>query len=254
VAAPLSEILAELERTLDPGRFTDYAVNGLQVPGPETIERIATGVSANLAMFERAAAERADLVLVHHGLFWGDGVRAIDDALHRRLRILFRTPMALAAEHLPLDAHPALGNNALLARAVGGEGLEPFALHHGESIGFVTGLGDEGVEVAELMGRVGRATEREAQLLGAGPAKVRRLAIVSGGGADYLQDALAAGADGLLTGEVSERSPAIAAEAGLHLIAAGHHATETLGIRALGEHLSERLAVEHVFIDVPNPV
>ena len=253
MAAPISEILAELDRTLDPGRFSDYAVNGLQVPGPDSIERIATGVSANLAMFERAAAARADLVLVHHGLFWGDGVRAIDDALARRLAILLGTPMALAAEHLPLDAHPTLGNNALLARGVGGDGLEPFGMHHGESIGFLTAFAG-GLDVSELLLRVAALTGREPQLLGAGPATVRRLAIVSGGGADYLHEARAAGADGLLTGEVSERSPAIAAEAGLHLIAAGHHATETLGIRALGEHLAGRLAVEHVFIDVPNPV
>ncbi len=254
MAAPLSEILAALDRLLEPGRFDDYCVNGLQVPGPATIERLATGVSANLALFERAAAEHADLLLVHHGLFWGNGVAAIDEALGRRLRILFENDIALAAEHLPLDAHPQFGNNALLARELGGWGDEPFALHRGQAIGFLTHLGEEGVPIDELLARVAHVTGRDPQLLGAGPEQIRRLAIVSGAGADHLQEARQAGADALLTGEVSERSPATASEAGLYLIAAGHHATETLGVRHLGEHLAERYGLAHVFIDVPNPV
>ncbi len=254
MAAPLSEILAELDRLLEPGRFDDYCVNGLQVPGPERIERIVTGVSANLELFQRAAAERADLLLVHHGLFWGSGVAAIDEALARRLQVLFENRIALAAEHLPLDAHPQLGNNALLAHELGGKDDEPFAVHRGQAIGFLTSLGDGGVAVGDLLARVAHVTGRDPQLLGAGPERIRRLAIVSGAGADHLQEAREAGADALLTGEVSERSPATASEAGLHLIAAGHHASETLGVRHLGEHLAERFSLTHVFIDVPNPV
>jgi dinuclear metal center YbgI/SA1388 family protein len=252
--ADLKEILSELERLLEPGRFQDYCANGLQVPGPASIRRIATGVSANVELFERAAAERADLLLVHHGLFWGDGVRAIDELLARRLRILFENEIALAAEHLPLDAHPEIGNNALLARALAGTDLEPFALHRGEPIGLIARLPGDGLALEDLLERVAEVTVREPQLYGAGPERIGRLAVVSGAGADYLQQARAAGADALLTGEVSERSPADAREAGLHLIAGGHHATETLGIRALGEHLAERFPVEHVFIDVSNTV
>ncbi len=254
MAAPLSEILAELDRLLEPARFDDYCVNGLQVPGPETIERLVTGVSANLALFERAAAERADLLLVHHGLFWGSGVRAIDEPLWRRLQVLLENRIALAAEHLPLDAHPQLGNNALLARGLQGQDDEPFAVHRGQAIGCVTNLGVQGVDIVDLLARIAHVTGGDPQLLGAGPAEIRRLAIVSGAGADHLQEARDAGADALLTGEVSERSPAIASEAGLYLIAAGHHATEILGVRRLGEHLAERFALEHVFVDVPNPV
>ncbi len=252
--ADLKEILSELERLLQPARFQDYCVNGLQVPGPASIQRIATGVSANIDLFERAVAERADLLLVHHGLFWGDGVRAIDETLARRLRILFENGIALAAEHLPLDAHPEIGNNALLARALSGTDLQPFAPHRGEPIGFIARLPGDGLALEDLLERVADITAREPQLYGAGPERVARLAVVSGAGADYLGQARQAGADALLTGEVSERSPADAREASLHLIAGGHHATETLGIRALGEHLAERFAVEHVFIDVSNSV
>ena len=252
--APLSEILAELDRLLEPGRFDDYCVNGLQVPGPATIERLVTGVSANLALFERAAAERADLLLVHHGLFWGSGVAAIDEALGRRLRVLFENRIALVAEHLPLDAHPQLGNNALLARGLGGHDDEPFALHRGQAIGCVSTLDEDGVDIMDLLRRVAHLTGRDPQLLGAGAERIRRLAVVSGAGAEHLQEAREAGADALLTGEVSERSPATASEAGLYLIAAGHHATETLGISRLGEHLAERFDIAHLFIDVPNPV
>jgi dinuclear metal center YbgI/SA1388 family protein len=252
--APTGEILAELDRVLEPARFEDYCVNGLQVPGPHHVETIATGVSAHAQLFELAAHERADLLLVHHGLFWGSGVRALDAMLKRRLQTLFEADVALVAYHLPLDAHPQLGNNALLARALGAGELTPFALHHGHPIGFLTTLPDGGVAAEVLFARVREATRREPLVFDAGPPQVRRLAIVSGGGADYIADAALAGADALLTGEPAERSMAQARESGIHLIAAGHHATETFGVRALGEHLAERFAVRHVFLDVPNPV
>jgi putative NIF3 family GTP cyclohydrolase 1 type 2 len=132
--ASTSEILDELDGLLEPGRFDDYCVNGLQVPGPLTVGTLATGVSAHAELFELAAAEGADMVLVHHGLLWGPGARTIDPLLKRRLQMLFDADMALAAYHLPLDAHPELGNNALLARALDARALEPFALHRGQPI------------------------------------------------------------------------------------------------------------------------
>jgi len=254
VPAAMSEILAELERLLEPARFEDYCVNGLQVPGPEHVQTIATGVSAHAELFELAAGEHAQLLLVHHGLFWGSGVGAIDALLKRRLQLLFDADMALAAYHLPLDAHPQLGNNALLADALGAGELAPFGLHRGQPIGFLATLPGEGLAAQELFARVRELTAREPLVFDAGPPRVRRVAIVSGAGADYTADAAAAGADALLTGEPAERSMAQAREAGVHLIAAGHHATETLGIRRLGEHLAERFALRHVFLDVPNPV
>jgi len=252
--APLAEILAEADRLLEPARFEDYCVNGLQVPGPTEIARLATGVSAHAELFEKAAAASADLLLVHHGLFWGPGVRTIDAPLKRRLQILFDADIALAAYHLPLDAHPELGNNALLAHALGAEHLEPFGSHRGETIGFLATLDDGGVAAAELLARVAAATNREPLLLDGGPPQIRRLAIVSGAGADYAAEAAAAGAQALLTGEPAERVTATARELGIHVIAAGHHATETFGIKALGELLAGRFGLEHLFIDVPNPV
>jgi dinuclear metal center YbgI/SA1388 family protein len=254
VPAALSDILAELDRVLEPERFQDYCPNGLQVPGQAQVTTVATGVSAHAELFELAAGERAELIVVHHGLFWGAGAGPIDAPLKRRLQILFDADIGLAAYHLPLDAHPELGNNALLARALGAEPIEPFALHHGEPIGFLARLPGEGLPAGELFARVHDVTSREPLVFDSGPALVRRLAIVSGAGADFLTDAAAAGADAFLTGEPAERVMAQARESGLHFIAAGHYATETLGIRRLGEHLAERFHLRHVFLDVPNPV
>ncbi len=258
-STPTTEILAELETLLQPTRFQDYCPNGLQVPGPPEISTIATGVSAGAELFELAAREQADLLLVHHGLFWGSGTPGpIDAQLKRRLQLLFDADIALAAYHLPLDAHPQLGNNALLATALGAQRLdEPFALHHGEPIGCLVrfqGEDGDGLPATELFARVRALTEREPLVFDAGPSHVRTLAIVSGGGCDYLADAASAGADALLSGEPTERVMTQARELGLHLIAAGHYATETFGVRALGEHLVERFGLRHVFLDVPNPV
>jgi dinuclear metal center YbgI/SA1388 family protein len=252
--AAARDIIEELDDILQPARFEDYGPNGLQVPGAAAIETVATGVSAHLELFELAAAEQAQLLVVHHGLFWGTGPGPIDGALKRRLEVLFAGDIGLAAYHLPLDAHPEFGNNALLARALGAERIEPFALHHGEPIGFIARLPVEGMAAGELFARVGEITAREPLVFEAGPSRVRSVAIVSGAGSDYLADAAAAGADALLTGEPAERVMAQARECGLHFIAAGHYATETFGVRRLGEYLAERFGVRHVFLDVPNPV
>jgi dinuclear metal center YbgI/SA1388 family protein len=252
--AKVSDVLAEAERLLEPSRFEDYCQNGLQVPGPQELDTIATGVSAHAELFELAAREHAGLLLVHHGLFWGDGIRVIDAVLKRRLEILFDADIALAAYHLPLDAHPEVGNNALLARAIGAETVEPFARHRGETIGVLAGLAEGGLASGELFDRVRTITAREPLVFDSGSDRVQRVAIVSGAGGDYIDEAAAAGADALLTGEISERAMAQAKEQRLHLIAAGHYATETFGVRRLGEHLAERFALRHVFLDVPNPV
>ncbi len=254
MAASVTEILAEADRILDPGRFEDHCINGLQVPGAEIVETIATGVSANAELFSLAAAEGAHLLLVHHGLFWGPGIRSIDPVMRARLKILMDGDIALAAYHLPLDAHPELGNNALIGRALGAQRLNPFAEHRGQTIGFLARLPGVGVPTAELLGQLRELTGREPLLQGAGPDVLRTLAIVSGAGSDYLEEAARAGADALLTGEPTERAMAAARELGIHLIAAGHYATETFGIRRLGDHLAERFGLRHVFLDVPNPV
>jgi dinuclear metal center YbgI/SA1388 family protein len=250
----LPEVIAELDGLLEPQRFRDYCPNGLQVPGREEIATVATGVSASAELFERAIAAQADLLVVHHGILWGSRPAPIDALMKRRLKLLFDANISLAAYHLPLDAHPTLGNNALIAHALGANALQPFASHEGQPIGFFARFPDEGVEWATLFTRVATLTGREPLIFDAGPARVRSVAIVSGAGAGYLDDAVAAGADAFLTGEPAERVMTQAREAAIHFIAAGHYATETFGVRRLGEHLSERFDVRHVFIDVPNPV
>ncbi len=255
-----SQIIAEIDGLLESSRFHDYGPNGLQVPGPEQTSTLVTGVSASVELFQRAAKERADLLLVHHGLFWGPGAPGaspIDVALKRRLKLLFDSDIALAAYHLPLDAHPQLGNNALLAGALRAERTEPFAFHRGEPIGTLATLPGDGMPMggaAGLVSAVERLTGQPSLVFQQGPPRVSRLAIVSGAGTDFLPEAIAAGADAFLTGEPAERAMAIAREGAIHFLAAGHHVTETFGIKALGEHLASRFDLRHVFIDVPNPI
>jgi dinuclear metal center YbgI/SA1388 family protein len=253
VSVPTADILAEADRLLESARFEDFGPNGLQVPGPRDTAKLATAVSANAETFEQAAEREADLLLVHHGLFWPTA-GPIDHVLKRRLELLFDADIALAAYHLPLDAHPEIGNNALIARELGATGLTPFAEHRGQPVGFVAELPQDGMTPQDLQIAMERLTDRPTLAFLAGPDRIGRIGIVSGGGADYLQDAAEAGAQAFITGEVPERAMALAQEQGIHLIAAGHYATETFGIKRLGEHLAERFGLEHTFIDVPNPI
>jgi dinuclear metal center YbgI/SA1388 family protein len=250
---PIDRIIGFLDDLLVPGRFEDYGPNGLQVPGRSEIATVVTGVSAGLELFERAAELDAGLVLVHHGLFWG-ARGAIDAPEKRRLKLLFDADMGLAAYHLPLDAHMQVGNNAILARELGAAELEPFAPVRGADIGVRARFAGDGIDAAELVARVARVTDRTPLAFTDGPERVRTIGIVSGGAADNLDDAIAAGLDAFLTGEPAERSMLRARESGVHFIAAGHYATETFGVRALGDLLAERFGVRHAFVDVPNPI
>ena len=259
--ATLSDILAELDQLLELELFEDYAPNGLQVapsspPSEHRVETVVTAVSAQAELFEKAAEAGAKLVLVHHGLFWNPGFVTVDPILRRRLKLLFDADIALAAYHLPLDAHPRLGNNALIAEALSAERIEPFGRHGSRTVGFLADLPGDGLAPMELVRRLASLTARE-PLLQPTPVPdtpINSLAIVSGGASEYLEEAAAAGAQALLTGEAKEKSMAVARELGLVLIAAGHYATETFGVKALGEHLAERFSVEHLFIDIPNSV
>ena len=253
-AASTHEVIAFLDELLEPERFDDYGPNGLQVPGRPDVSTVVTGVSAHLELFERAAAAEADLVLVHHGLFWRGMPMHITPALHRRLVPLFAHGMALAAYHLPLDGHPQHGNNALLAEGLDCDERAPFALHRGMPVGVAGTFGGDGISVDDLIARVTQLTDREPLVLREGPERIRRIGIVSGAGADYIADAVAAGLDAFLTGEPAERVAAIAREEGIHFVAAGHHATETLGVRRLGELLEREHGITHSFIDVRNPI
>jgi dinuclear metal center YbgI/SA1388 family protein len=245
--APIADLIGHIDALLNPSAFDDYGPNGLQVPGKDQIVTVVTSVSASAALFERAAQLAADLVLVHHGLFWGQ-TGPVDARLKRRLQLLFDHDMALAAYHLPLDAHLEIGNNALLAAAIGATGPQPFA-----GIGVRARL--PGIGPGELRARVREATGgREPLAFLDGPGAVNTIGIVSGGGARHLDDAIAAGLDAFVTGEPREPAMNDASEAGIHFLAAGHYATETFGVRALGDRLAQTFGIRHIFVDLPNPI
>ena len=250
----LTTIISGLDELLSPHAFKDLGPNGLQVPGAQDVVRVVTGVSAQRELIERAVAEDAQLVLVHHGLFWDFEPTGLTPVLAERLRPLFKHDVSLAAYHLPLDGHPELGNNAILAERLGCERHEAFALRDGTAIGRAGTFPGDGVPAGELFERVREVTARVPTVFDGGPERVRRIGIVSGGGANFLGDAIALGLDAFLTGEPREHVMSLAREAGIHFIAAGHYATETFGIRALGDWLAGRYGVEHVWVDIPNPV
>jgi dinuclear metal center YbgI/SA1388 family protein len=254
--ARLGDLLDHLDDLLDPGTFRDYCPNGLQVPHPDgrdaEIARVVTAVSADLQALEAAAAAGADLALVHHGLFWDGDPRALDRVAAARLRVLLAGGIALAGYHLPLDGHAELGNNALLADALGAT-HEPWAGSGSPAIGVVA-TWEDGLPVGELVDRIAAATQPDPIAFTSGPERVHRLAIVSGAAAGMLPAVAADGLDGLLTGEPREQTRGLAREHGLHAICAGHHATETRGVQALGARLADRFGVRHEFVDTANPI
>jgi dinuclear metal center YbgI/SA1388 family protein len=254
------EIIAFLDELLEADAFSDYGPNGLQVAGARELSVLVTGVSAHLELFERAAALRAQMVLCHHGLLWSKQPLAIDERRRARLKALFDADMSLAAYHLPLDAHAEVGNNALICEALGLERAEPFGEAGGRSIGWV-GRAPQPLSADEFVTRCmrvfeqsGDGWERVPLVYGEGPEEVSAVGVVSGGGAGMLAEAAAARLDAFVTGEPSEPAMADAREAGIHFVAAGHYATETFGIRRLGEVVAERFGVEHRFVEIPNPV
>lgn len=251
--ARIKEIISFCDDLLDAGSFDDWSPNGIQVAGGDATSIVVTGVSARLELFARAAELGAGLVICHHGILHGAG-GPIDRRQGARLKALLVPGIALAQYHLPLDAHPAIGNNALLAAGLGAEVTGHCCAVRGREIGVIADFGDDGIPVETLVGRIAGLCRREPLALLNGPAVIRRLAIVSGAAAGEVGTVADLGLDGLLTGEPSESSVPTAAEAGIHLICAGHHATETFGISALGDAIAERFGIEHRFIEIPNPV
>jgi len=249
----LRALVSYLDGFLDIARGRDYGPNGLQVEGKQEIRKIVTGVSSCHELFVRAREAGADAVLVHHGLFWEGMPRTLTGFQYRRVAELIRGEMSLIAYHLPLDRHPEVGNNAVAGREFGLSDLEPFGLHEGLPIGF-KGRFPESISAAELTARCRRVYGQEPLAFLNGPDPLSSLGIISGGAQRELHDAIADGLDAYITGEVSEWVMNVAREAGIHYLAAGHYATERLGIRALGEHLREKFEIEAEFIDVPNPV
>ena len=246
--AKRDEILQYAAELLDLDAYPDYGPTGLQVEGADEVNKIACGVSASLALFQRAVEQKAQLLVVHHGLFWDKESRRIDGPMRRRLQALFDADLTLAAYHLALDAHPEVGNNALLARALGIEPKERFA-----GIGFGGPL-RPATEAQRFARRVSEKLGREPLVFPHGPETVKRAAVVTGRGGRYLAEAAAAGYDLFLTGEAEEPSLHLARELGVHFVAAGHYATERLGVQALAKKLAERFGIEADYIELGNPV
>lgn len=252
--ASRDEVIAFCDELLDSGSFDDYGPNGLQVPGAPEVAKVVSGVSAHLELLERARDSGAQLVLAHHGLIWDFLPRALSEQMAARLRTVLEAEITVAGYHLPLDAHQEIGNNALLCAGLGFElDPEPFAEVRGRAIGAV-GRRAEPIAATHLFAAVRELVGREPLVFEAGPELVGSIGIVSGAGASEVGEAVARGLDAFLTGEPAEHAMADAREGGLHFIAAGHYATETLGIRRLGELVGERFEIEHEFIEIPNPV
>jgi dinuclear metal center YbgI/SA1388 family protein len=251
--ADRDELIAFLDELLDSPSFEDYGPNGLQVPGTRDVRKVVAGVSAHRDLFAQAARAGAQMVLCHHGIIWGSRPQPITPAQRVRLEILFGENMSLAAYHLPLDAHPEHGNNALICEALGFEPTGRLGEAKGRPIGF-TARSSEGVPFAELRERCAAAFGQDPFVWDAGPDTVHTLGVVSGGGDFAFAEAIGLGLDAFVTGEPSEPSMADAREAGVHFMAGGHYATETFGVRRLGELLAERFGVEIEFLSIPNPV
>lgn len=249
----LAEIAAFADRLLEARRFEDYCPNGVHVEGLRPVRRVLSGVTACLALIEEAVARDADALLVHHGYFWRNEPPALTGMKARRLRRLLESGIGLLAYHLPLDAHPELGNNAQLAKRLGlrvtgaldDDRRAPIAMR---------GELESPCAAGEFRRRIGRALAREPLWVdGGGDGVVRTVGWCTGAAQDYLEYAVRHGLDAFISGEISERTTHIAREEGVHYYAAGHHATERYGVQALGERLAREFALEHVFVDLDNP-
>jgi dinuclear metal center YbgI/SA1388 family protein len=252
MAIALTTLLEEAERFLGAARIADYCPNGLQVEGRPQVRRIVSGVTASQALLDAAVEADADVVLVHHGYFWKGENPCVVGMKQRRLKTLLNNDISLLAYHLPLDLHPQVGNNVQLAEQLGITVEGPLDPDNAKVVGLVGSL-DEPMSARDFARRVQEVLNRE-PLLVEGSQMIRRIGWCTGGGQGYIDQAIAAGVDLYLTGEASEQTVHSARENDISFIAAGHHATERYGVQALGEYLAKRFALEHLFIDCPNPV
>jgi len=243
------EVVRYLDEYLKIAEIEDDSRNGLQVEGRAEVRHVTLAVDACMAAFRRAGEIGADMLVVHHGLFW-DSYRPLVGGHLRRVRALLDRELSLYAVHLPLDAHAEVGNNAALAEILGLETVTTFGQYRGVSVGLEVRPAQElSVEafVALVEERLGAPVVTQAF----GPPRVRRVGIVSGGGASMIEQAAAHGLDLFLTGERSHSFYHQAAELGIHVLYAGHYVTETLGVKALGRHLAGRFGLQTTFIELP---
>ncbi|GHC20183.1 Nif3-like dinuclear metal center hexameric protein [Aidingimonas halophila] len=246
------ELVEACETQLQPDKFKDFTVNGLQVAGTETVQRIMTGVTACQALLDEAVAWGADALLVHHGYFWKNEPVNITGMKRHRIATLLTNDINLMAYHLPLDAHPTLGNNARLAELMGFDvdGCADAPLGEGLLwLGAPKQPLDDRALAARLQEKLGRAP----LLISGNDRPLTRIAWCTGGAQDMIAQAAESGAQAFISGEISERTTHMAREMGISYLAAGHHATERGGIKALGEWLATHLELEHRFVDIDNP-
>jgi dinuclear metal center YbgI/SA1388 family protein len=231
-------------------QFKDYCPNGLQVQGRLHVNKLVTGVSASLALLEAAKDVGADAVLVHHGYFWKNEDACLVGVKHKRIKFLMENDMSLLAYHLPLDAHPELGNNAQLARV-----LEINAEPSLTNQGLVATGSLNAPQILDQFSRLIESKLKRAPLvIGDLNRPVQNVAWCTGAAQGYIEEAIALGVDVFISGEISEQTVHLSRESGVAYIAAGHHATERYGVKALGEHLASHFDLDHEFIDIDNPV
>lgn len=246
----INDLSDYLDRLLRPEQFSDYCPNGLQVEGKREINKIVTGVTASMELLQAARRANADAILVHHGYFWRGEAQPIVGIKKRRLQFLLQHDINLLAFHLPLDAHPELGNNVMLAKQLGLE----LTGRAGEND--MLGLAELSVpqSLQALVAHIQEKLKRAPQVIGDLARPIKRIALCTGAAQGYIEQAAAANVDVYISGEISEQTVHVARETGVAYIAAGHHATERYGIRALGEHLEKMFGIAHEFIDADNPV
>ncbi|MBL8403414.1 MAG: Nif3-like dinuclear metal center hexameric protein [Dechloromonas sp.] len=244
------ELVDYLDGLLVPGKFRDYCPNGLQVEGRAEIVRLVAGVTASQALLDVAVARNADAILVHHGYFWKGEDGRVTGIRRKRLSSLLANDINLLAYHLPLDAHPELGNNAQLAQRLGWVEEGRFGEQDIAWLGSLVGPGT----LAELAADVARVLGRAPLVIGEGSKLIRRIAWCSGGAQSYFEQAIALGVDAYLSGEISEQTVHLARESGVAYLAAGHHATERFGVQALAEHVAQQFGIACEFVDLDNPV
>ncbi len=249
----LHDLVSYCDQLLDVAAFQDYCPNGLQVQGRGEVKKIVSGVTASQALIDAAVGQGADLLLVHHGFFWKGEDPCITRIKQHRIKALLDAELSLLAYHLPLDAHPKLGNNAQLAARLGFSELGRFGDGHGPDLaGF--GAPQRPLAAQELGERIESVLQRRPLHIAGGADRISSVGWCTGAAQSFLEAAAQRGLDAFISGEISEPSVHIAREYGIHYYAAGHHATERYGVQALGGHLADHFDIEHVFIDIDNPV
>lgn len=253
----LGDVISYLDSTLEIDKFRDYGPNGLQVEGSPEVDKIVTAVSATAEVFERAIELEADLIIAHHGLIWGGGIARVTGTTASRLRMLLTRSVSLAAYHLPLDAHPRLGNNVGLADAIGLQGTrQAFGEVRGHMLGLL-GTWSTALPRDEAVARIASGVGQESLpfVFPYGPENVKTVGLCTGAASDLLEAAAGEGCDLYVTGELSERSAALARELQITLVAAGHYATEVFGAQRLVDELRMKFAGLQVeFVDAPTPI